>query len=135
MKLTAITLSGYLMVAALLTSFSLTTNAQSATKSIEPAITFNKLKVEASNNKVNIDWLSKDGGTSSFYEVERTFNACDYKTVGLVLDGFETADAQKTYKFRDNSNELAGHNIAYYRLKLVNNDGTVTYSNMLEVKL
>lgn len=135
MKLTAITLSGYLMVTALLTSFSLTTNAQSAINSVEPVTTFNNLKVEASNKKVNIDWLSKDGGTSSFYEVERTFNACDYKTVGLVLDGFETADAKKTYKFRDNSNELTGHNIAYYRLKLVNNDGTFSYSSLLEVRL
>ena len=58
-----------------------------------------------------------------------------YNPAGLVLDGFTTNGSGKSYQFKDNSAQLKGRSMVYYRLKQVDIDGKVTYSKILAVRL
>ena len=46
----------------------------------------------------------------------------------IVTDGFLNADGSKSYGFKDAAPELAKHNVVYYRLKQINNNNGITYS-------
>ena len=52
----------------------------------------------------------------------------------MVLDGFENG-TKKSYQFKDNAPELQSSSVIYYRLKQVDNDGKITYTNTLVVKM
>ncbi len=98
-------------------------------------VKYSSFSANVNDNKVNLAWITQYEKNNSHFEVERSFGADGYKTIGLVLDGFETGASQKSYQFRDNSKELNGQNIAYYRLKQVDIDGAISYSDVLAVRL
>jgi Secretion system C-terminal sorting domain len=83
---------------------------------------------------VSLKWLTTLEVNNSHFEVERSFDMNSYSTVGMVLDGFENG-ANKSYQYKDNSAELQGKSIAYYRLKQYDIDGKFTYSKVLAVRL
>ena len=41
----------------------------------------------------------------------------------------------RTYRFKDNSADLQGKTVAYYRLKQLDKDGKITYSTIIAVRL
>jgi hypothetical protein len=84
---------------------------------------------------VLLKWLTAHEINNSHFEVERSFNNSEYKPLGLVLDGFTTNGTGKSYQFKDNSAELQGKTIAYYRLKQIDIDGKATYSKVLAVRM
>ncbi len=88
-----------------------------------------------SDKTVFLDWKTALETNSAYYEVERSFDAANFKTAGLVLDGFAGEQGSKSYKFKDNSNELRGKTQAHYRLKLIENDGTVIYSAVVTLSV
>ena len=134
MKQTATKFCTCLSVAALLTILSFTSSAQIAAPIILGA---NTIQVDANvnNSRVNLAWKAQQEKNINHFEVERSFNAEDFKTAGLVLDGFETETSQKSYQFRDNSKELNGQKLAYYRLKQIGVDESVSYSAVVTVKM
>ncbi len=87
-----------------------------------------------SDNKVTLSWLTTQEVNTSHFEVERSFDMNHFSTIGLVLDGFASGN-NKSYKYKDNSAELAGKSIAYYRLKQFDKDGKYTYSKVLAMRL
>ncbi|MBK7122301.1 MAG: T9SS type A sorting domain-containing protein [Chitinophagaceae bacterium] len=84
---------------------------------------------------VVLNWITAEELNHNYYEVERSFDMNDYNTLGMVLDGFIMNGTGKKYQFKDNSPELTGRSIAYYRLKQFDIDGKVTYSKVLAVRL
>jgi len=88
-----------------------------------------------SEKNVLLNWITVSEINNSHYEVERSFDATSFKTIGIVLDALEVSADKKTYKFKDNSAELQGKAVAYYRLKQVDIDGKYTYSTILAMKL
>lgn len=117
--------------------FALSTTASFASQnSSEPVNPTNiSIDVVQSDNWVNFKWTTSVVATFNHYEVERSFNNADFTTVGMILDGFDTDNAQKAFRFKDNKSALKGQSIAYYRMKQINNDGTVSYSNVVTVKM
>jgi hypothetical protein len=51
-----------------------------------------------------------------------------------VLDGFAVG-SKKSYQFKDNSAEVQTKTVVYYRLKQIDNDGKMSLTNTLVVKL
>lgn len=87
------------------------------------------------NNSVLLNWLTTQEVNNSHFEVERSFDMNSFSTLGLVLDGFTVNNTDKRYQFKDNSGELQGRSIVYYRLKQFDIDGKATYSKVLVVRL
>ncbi|MFZ1368765.1 MAG: T9SS type A sorting domain-containing protein [Ferruginibacter sp.] len=84
---------------------------------------------------VVLNWITAEELNHNYFEVERSFDMNTYNSIGLVLDGFNINGTGKKYQFKDNSPELTGRSIAYYRLKQFDIDGKVTYSKVLAVRL
>ncbi len=91
---------------------------------------FLSFNANPANNKVLLDWATENEINNNHFEVERSFDNNNFKTIGSVA-----SQAIKNYKYIDHSNELKGKKLAYYRLKQVDNDHKVTYSNVIAVKL
>ncbi len=87
------------------------------------------------DNKVTLKWLTTQELNTSHFEVERSFDMRNFSSIGLVLDGFTVNGTDKSYQFKDNSTQLKGRSIAYYRLKQFDIDGKSTYSKVIAVRL
>jgi hypothetical protein len=84
---------------------------------------------------VLVKWATGYELNNSHFEVERSFDMNSFNTAGLVLDGFTINGSGKSYQFKDNSAQLKGRSMVYYRLKQVDIDGKATYSKVLAVRL
>lgn len=91
--------------------------------------------VVADSKTVNVKWVTNFEQNNDHFELERSFDNSSFKTIAVVLDGLTTGADQKTYMYKDNSQELQGQTVAYYRLKQVDIDGKISYSKVLAVRL
>jgi hypothetical protein len=87
------------------------------------------------DKSILLKWLTTQEVNNSHFEVERSFDMNNYSNIGLVLDGFLVNGTNKSYQFKDNSAELQGRSMVYYRLKQFDIDGKFTYSKVLPVRL
>ena len=90
--------------------------------------------VNSTTNIILLNWVSSEEVNTSPIEVERSFNGKDFKSIGIVLDGFSKG-TQMEYAFKDNSPLLKSNATVYYRLKQVSVDGIVYYSDILTQQL
>ncbi|MCA0383362.1 MAG: T9SS type A sorting domain-containing protein [Bacteroidetes bacterium] len=80
------------------------------------------------NSKGNLRWTIIDGADAAYYTLERSATANGFKQVAVVpANG-------NTYNYADDLHAFVG-NDAYYRVKLVRKNGTVSYSNVISLKL
>jgi hypothetical protein len=84
------------------------------------------------NKYFQLDWQTASELNNYGYEVQRSTNAVDFTKIGLV-SGHGTTALPNAYTFDD-------HNVTvetdyYYRLKILDNDGKFTYSNILTGRL
>ncbi len=89
----------------------------------------------SSNNQVTLNWITESEVNNNHFEVERSFDASNFKTIAIVLDGYLAGNGSKSYTYKDNSAELVDANVVYYRLKQVDMDGRFTYSNTIAVRM
>jgi hypothetical protein len=87
------------------------------------------LTVAASNNNVVLNWSSSN---KSRFEIERSFYSNNFTTIATIPTAMT---ANSNFRINDNAAELAGRKIAYYRVKQIAADGTITYSNVTVVNL
>ena len=90
--------------------------------------------VNTTTNNILLNWVSSEEVNTSPIEVERSFNGKDFKSIGIVLDGFSKG-TQMEYAFKDNSPLLKSNATVYYRLKQVSVDGIAYYSDILTQQL
>ena len=84
---------------------------------------------QAENNEVKLQWTSADERNFKGYSVERSSNAGEWNEIGFVSAKVNEA-ANAEYAFYDRQ-PLSG--TGYYRLKLVDQDGSFTYSEIRKV--
>ena len=83
-------------------------------------------------NNENTDilvWQITDEMNMKNYEVQLSDNGFDFKTVGTVAIQNSTSN-NKTYYF---TNNVISSSINFYKLKMVNMDGSSAYSNILKL--
>ena len=90
--------------------------------------------VNTTTNNILLNWVSSEESNTSPIEVERSFNGKDFKSIGIVLDGFSKG-TQMEYAFKDNSPSLKNNTTVYYRLKQISVDGIAYYSAILTQQL
>jgi len=107
--------------------FALASNAQKATQA---EINITSFQVAKAQNKVVIKWATDSASKTNYFEVEKSIDGKNFKTVAYVLG----ADpAQKDCDCFGCFDKIIGKaQTSYYRLKHVNSDGNVQFS---EVKM
>jgi len=88
---------------------------------------------KASVGKVNLSWTTATEINNFGFEIERSYNGENYVTVGFVKGNGTTTEPQ-SYSFTDNI-DLNGTEEIYYRLKQVDYNGSINYSDVISVVL
>ena len=78
-----------------------------------------------------LTWETKTETDNSGFEVERKDKNGDWTKIGFI-EGFGTSNSPKYYAFEDKKLSSGKHN---YRLKQLDNDGTTSYSDEVEVTI
>jgi uncharacterized protein YwlG (UPF0340 family) len=98
------------------------------------SVVYQSIIVTKTDKSVILDWNTVSEFRNSYFEVERSTNAVDFKTVALVLDGFATEGTGKKYAFKEDASAVKNGRVAYYRLKQFDEYGNVSYSAVVKVQ-
>lgn len=93
-------------------------------------VTGTSLTTGTVENTVVLNWVAKNETSNSRYEIERSFYSNNFTVIASVNAVFAG-----NFKINDNAAELAGRKIAYYRVKTIAANGTVSYSNTTVINL
>ncbi|HMK05620.1 MAG TPA: T9SS type A sorting domain-containing protein [Ferruginibacter sp.] len=86
--------------------------------------------VVGKDHKATANWTTETEVNHDRFELERSFDNTNFKTVALILGPKSSNGETKYYEYTDKSSELSNKKIAYYRLKQIDIDGKVTYSTI-----
>lgn len=92
------------------------------------------ITVKTTEQLVLLNWNTVSNISNSYFEIERSADKVEFKTVAIVLDGFEKEGAGKSYAFKESINVIQNGQAAYYRLKEINEKGIATYSAIIKVQ-
>lgn len=95
-------------------------------------VVYQSIKVSITAKSVILDWNTVSEFRNGYFEVERSFNNTDFKTVALVLDGFATEGTGKKYAFKEDVSVAKNGRSVYYRLKQFDDYGNVSYSTVVK---
>ena len=82
-------------------------------------------------NAVNLNWTTATELNNLGFEIERSKNKINWRTIGFKKGNGTTTEIQ-TYSFTDENTEEYSSKL-YYRLKQVDYDGSFEYSHIVEV--
>ena len=114
-------------IAVLFIASSFVVNAQ---KSHQPEINIIDFNVVMSQNKVNINWSTDKANPTNYFEVEKSSDGKNFKTVAYVLGADPARTDCDCYGCFDKVSK--NYKNSYYRLKHVDSEGVVEFS---EVKM
>jgi hypothetical protein len=86
----------------------------------------------SNKNTVALNWTAKNSAGASRFEIERSFYSNYFFTISTLQIAFAN---NNSFSINDNAAELAGRKVAYYRIKQIGADGTISYSNTSVVYL
>ena len=94
-------------------------------------VTITNLKAQQQGSNIKVDWSSLTEINMAAYQVQRSANANAFSSIGSInTKGNNTA--QQNYSFMDLL-PLKGNN--YYRLKAIDKDGSIIYSEIVLVNI
>lgn len=97
-------------------------------------VTLISLKTELQEKKVNISWQTSQETNASEFEIQRSTDAKDFVKVGSMAAKGESADVT-VYTFKDETAMDVLAPVAYYRLKMIDRDGTFAFSRIQNVTI
>ena len=83
------------------------------------------------NNNVNFAFTTVNEINARYFEVERSFDNVTFIPVSKI-SAAGNSNSAKTYNVND---VVTGSSIAYYRIKIVDNNGEVSYSDIISVNI
>jgi hypothetical protein len=96
-------------------------------------VTYHSFEAIVNNDKVNISWISDVENSNGHFEIERSYDQKEFKTIGIIM-GSQTANAVSgQYNFKDGDLELTDHKEVFYRLKYINMNEKFSYSTIKRV--
>src|SRR5436189_1396188 len=110
----------------------ITTNLEITGTTVIPAAS---VAAGTNENTVVLNWSAKNEMNNNRYEIERSFYSNNFTPIATMQVAFANSNSINNYRINDNAAELAGRAIAYYRVKQITVNGTVTYSNVMVVNL
>jgi hypothetical protein len=82
------------------------------------------------NNSSHLRWVTAAETNNKGFEVERSYDGQQFRVIGFV-PGAISSSSDKTYTFQDRD---IAQNENFYRLKQVDLDGNISYSNIILLK-
>jgi hypothetical protein len=77
-----------------------------------------------------LKWRTASEQNAGRFEIERSANGKQFSHIGTVK-AYGNSPVQRTYSYDDATAPFAEVPVVYYRLKMVDNDGTVAYSEVV----
>jgi len=93
-------------------------------------LTLVRFQASKETNRVKLNWTSQLESQLNHYEVERSVSYANFSKLGTVVATGNNQSGQFNYVYND---PQLFSKAVYYRLKMVNNDGKSTYSNVVRV--
>jgi len=93
-------------------------------------IKLNSFSGRYADNVNQLSWTTSSEVNTNNFEVEKSLNGANFKSIGKVNAAGNTNIAQ-TYSFTDAN--LNNAPVSYYRLKMNDNNGAYSYSNIIKV--
>ena len=87
--------------------------------------------IQRNNNNVSATWQTQQEINSSRFEIERAYHNASFQKIGSVVAA-GSSNLLKTYSFSDNSN--TSRNVSFYRIKMIDKDGSFAYTETKSVK-
>ena len=96
------------------------------TKNIE----ISKFTLESGKDKVLINWSTTNGNDVNYFEIEKSDDGKHFRTFALVMGADPTKDGNQFGYFDTKSKKSK---TAYYRLKHVDQNGYLQYSDVRSI--
>ena len=127
--------STFVIIATLFSAMSVmaTENAANAKPAPVKDVVYQSIIVTITHKSVILDWNTVSEASNGYFEVERSNNTTNFKTIALVLDGFATEGSGKKYAFKEDAAQIRNGHTVYYRLKQFDAYGNVSYSEIVKV--
>ena len=93
-------------------------------------VTLFSFKGQLQDKHAALEWKTASESNTRLFEIERSNNGSGYKKIGIV-NAAGNSTTLKTYNFYDREIALAAN---YYRLRMVDKDGSSAYSNIVLLK-
>jgi hypothetical protein len=85
------------------------------------------------NQATTLNWLTENETNFSSFEVQRSSNGADFTAIASRASAATAATSRQSYQYKDDLSGLTG-NVFYYRLKMLDNDGKLRYSNVIMIR-
>lgn len=92
-------------------------------------VTLVDFSAKAIENSIQLAWRTTSETNASHFEVERSYDGKSFLNIGSINAKGESASVE-TYAFTDISGKNSASLQQYYRLKMIDNDGTYAYSRI-----
>jgi hypothetical protein len=84
-------------------------------------------------NQANLKWTTANEKNTSYFGIERSTDGSGFKTIGKVnANGNTSGESQYYYIDGDACNQLSS--TVYYRLKMTDENGNYSYSNVIQLQ-
>lgn len=84
------------------------------------------------NGITQLQWSTADEHNSSYFEIERSKDGKNFTSIGSVP--VKPGNGVLNYAMADSNVARAGSPVVYYRLRIVDNNGSFSYSNVVTVR-
>lgn len=93
------------------------------------------LDADLTGTNTLLNWKTSSEYNTAYYEIERSTDNISFIKTGSKVFAAGMSAISKRYQLIDNVTDLQSAGIIYYRVKLYDTDGKVTYSNIAAVRL
>ncbi len=108
-------------------------NATPASNSITTPVKFIYFAANNNNGNVNLNWSTASEINNKGFVIERSVNGKEFTYIDFVEGAGNTAKTTKYRAIDAGAFKVSGVSTLYYRLKQVDFDGTIAYSNTVKV--
>lgn len=81
-----------------------------------------------SKDQVNLFWTIDKNSQNVSFDIERSFDQNNFSSVGIVSNQQSMINGNNQFNYIDDISQIKNQDVFYYRVKMVSNDGAVSYS-------
>lgn len=98
------------------------------------AVKFLSFDASLNGNNVACKWSVAEETSNNHYEIERSYDGTTFASIAYIFSQ-EASSVKANYTYIDKSPATQGKKTAFYRVKEVDQQGRISYTNVMSVKL
>lgn len=98
------------------------------------SVVYASVTASTTDKSVVLNWNTVSEFNNNYFEVEKSIDMTNFKTVAVVLDGFSTEGTGKRYAYKENKTSVENGHVTYFRLKQFDAFGNISYSPVVQVQ-